>query len=163
MNSFVVHETPIGRLLLASTGGALVHVQFLKGVDLAYPKGWEPGDPNGALAETARQLDAYFAGELRVFDLPLALAGTPFQQRVWDALRAIPFGKTISYADLATTVGSGSRAVGGANGANPIGIIVPCHRVITSAGGLGGYAGGIEQKRRLLEHEGALQPALFRG
>jgi methylated-DNA-[protein]-cysteine S-methyltransferase len=116
----------------------------------------DPGRENPTpLAETVRQLRAYFAGELREFDLPLAPAGTPFQLRVWRELRNIPYGQTISYGELARRVGSpkGSRAVGLANGANPISIVVPCHRVIGSSGKLTGYGGGLENKARLLALE----------
>jgi methylated-DNA-[protein]-cysteine S-methyltransferase len=107
------------------------------------------------LAEAARQLRAFFAGELTTFDLPLAPAGTPFQRAVWDALRAIPFGETRSYRDVAVGLGAPSavRAVGAANGKNPLAIVVPCHRVVGSSGALTGYAGGLARKRWLLAHE----------
>ena len=142
-------ESPVGRLLLAADEAGLRKVLF----------GGEPEshwreDP-APLAETVRQLRAYFAGELRDFDLPLAPEGTPFQLRVWRELRNIPYGQTISYGELARRVGSpkGSRAVGLANGANPISIVVPCHRVIGSDGKLTGYGGGLENKERLLTLE----------
>jgi AraC family transcriptional regulator of adaptative response/methylated-DNA-[protein]-cysteine methyltransferase len=108
--------------------------------------------------EIERQLGAYFAGMLTRFDLPLATPGTEFQRLVWEALRGIPFGETRSYGDLARGVGSpgAQRAVGAANGANRIAIVVPCHRVIESNGALRGYGGGLERKRWLLDHEGAL-------
>jgi len=107
------------------------------------------------LAEAARQLDEYFAGERRTFDLPLAPRGTPFQQRVWSALRDMPYGATTSYGALALRLGdpNATRAVGAANGRNPISIIVPCHRVIGASGSLTGFGGGLERKRWLLEHE----------
>lgn len=107
------------------------------------------------LARAAAQLAAYFAGERRDFDLPLAPQGTPFQQRVWDALLAIPYGAVRSYGDVARAIGrpAASRAVGAANGRNPIAIIVPCHRVIGASGQLTGYGGGLPTKRWLLEHE----------
>jgi methylated-DNA-[protein]-cysteine S-methyltransferase len=106
-------------------------------------------------AEAARQLDEYFSGRRRQFDLPLDLEGTEFQQRVWKAVSGVPYGQTRSYAQIATTIGSPAavRAVGAANGANPVAIIVPCHRVVASGGGLGGYGGGLELKRRLLALE----------
>ncbi len=109
-----------------------------------------------ALAEAARQLGEYFAGQRRTFELALHTEGTPFQREVWASLAEIPYGETISYAELAATVARphAFRAAGSANGANPIAIIVPCHRVITSAGSLGGYAGGLQAKRTLLELEG---------
>ena len=105
-----------------------------------------------------QQLEAYFAGESVSFDLPLQMDGTAFQRRVWQALCNIPFGHTISYIELARRVGNprASRAVGGANGKNPIAVIVPCHRVIAAGGGLGGYGGGPDRKRWLLEHEASV-------
>ncbi|KAA6211197.1 methylated-DNA--[protein]-cysteine S-methyltransferase [Streptomyces filamentosus] len=105
--------------------------------------------------EAIRQLDAYFDGELTEFDLPLHLEGTPFQLRVWEQLRRIPYGETRTYGELAEALGSpgASRAVGLANGKNPVGVIVPCHRVIGSGGSLTGYGGGLDRKRRLLAFE----------
>jgi methylated-DNA-[protein]-cysteine S-methyltransferase len=108
---------------------------------------------DGTFAHVAEQLDAYFAGELQRFELPLAPQGTAFERRVWDALVEIPYGETVSYGELARELGSVARAVGGANARNPISIIVPCHRVVGSTGALTGYAGGLDTKRRLLEHE----------
>jgi O-6-methylguanine DNA methyltransferase len=107
-------------------------------------------------AGAAEQLDAYFAGHLTTFDVDLAMAGTPFQQRVWEALRDIPYGRTVSYGELAEALGqpTASRAVGLANGKNPVGIIVPCHRVVGADGSLTGYGGGLERKRWLLGLEG---------
>jgi len=107
------------------------------------------------LAPVSEQLAAYFAGELRRFDLPLALDGTPFQRRVWQALTAIPYGTTTSYSALAEGLGrpAGARAVGAANGRNPISIVVPCHRLVGATGDLVGYGGGLDTKRRLLAHE----------
>lgn len=107
------------------------------------------------LAETGRQLRAYFSGSLREFDLPLAMSGTPFQRRVWNELLNIPYGETRSYGEVARKIGASSavRAVGAANGANPIPIVVPCHRVIGSGGRLVGYGGGLPLKRRLLALE----------
>ena len=118
------------------------------------------GDRDGTdplLAELARQLRAYFAGALKRFDLPLDPQGTSFQKRVWTQLQAIPFGETRSYRQVADAIGAGNavRAVGAANGANPIPIVIPCHRVIGSGGKLVGYGGGLELKKRLLELEGA--------
>lgn len=107
--------------------------------------------------EAARQLDEYFRGKRRMFDLPLSFHGTPFQQKVWNALLEIPYGETRSYADIAARIGSpkAARAVGGANGSNSIIIIVPCHRVIAANSALGGYSGGLDVKRKLLTLEGA--------
>jgi methylated-DNA-[protein]-cysteine S-methyltransferase len=124
----------------------------------------EPADGarNALLEETARQLQRYFAGEAREFDLPLDMQGTEFQKRVWRELLAIPYGETRGYGELAAAMGAPKavRAVGAANGANPIPIVVPCHRVIGASGKLVGYGGGLELKRRLLELE---NPTLFSG
>ncbi|WP_241778103.1 methylated-DNA--[protein]-cysteine S-methyltransferase [Streptomyces sp. CT34] len=113
----------------------------------------DPADP--PFAATIAQLRAYFRGELTTFDLPLALHGTPFQRRVWAALRTIPYGETVSYGRLAERLGvpTAARAVGLANGRNPVGIIVPCHRVVGADGSLTGYGGGLDRKRRLLAFE----------
>jgi methylated-DNA-[protein]-cysteine S-methyltransferase len=144
--------TPIGELLLvADEDGALtaVHLPGRHGSTA----GLERDD---ALLEPARrQLTEYFAGERRDFELPLRPEGAPFQLRVWDKLKAIPYGETVSYGEIARELGNptASRAVGAANGRNPIAIIVPCHRVIGSTGSLTGYAGGLECKRALLDLE----------
>jgi len=141
-------ETPFGHVHAAvNAEGALTELKF-------GPAGL--GNGNGtADAAVGRQLREYFAGERKAFDLPLAPDGTEFQKRVWAELRRIPYGETISYAELARRVGSedASRAVGRANGANPIAIVVPCHRVIGADGSLTGYAYGVELKRRLLDFE----------
>ncbi|HUX08660.1 MAG TPA: methylated-DNA--[protein]-cysteine S-methyltransferase [Acidobacteriota bacterium] len=108
-----------------------------------------------------RQLDEYFTGVRKTFDIPLDLRGTPFQLGVWRELEKIPYGSVVKYGELASRLGSTARAVGGACGANPVSIIVPCHRVIGSDGGLRGYGGGLETKRFLLEMEGALPPRLI--
>ena len=120
---------------------------------------------NPLLAEAARQLRAYLAGSLRVFDLPLDLQGTPFQLRVWRELEKIPYGETRSYRQVAAAIGAPEavRAVGAANGSNPIPIVVPCHRVIGSSGKLTGYGGGLPLKKRLLELEGALTMTMTAG
>ncbi len=116
---------------------------------------WRRDDQHTLIREAVRQLGLYFRGQLREFDLPLELEGTPFQLRVWNSLLRIPYGETRSYAELAREVGrpGAARAVGQANGHNPVGVVVPCHRVIASDGGLGGYAGGLDYKRRLLSLE----------
>ncbi|MBI4873264.1 MAG: methylated-DNA--[protein]-cysteine S-methyltransferase [Acidobacteria bacterium] len=116
---------------------------------------WTRDDNHPLIRETARQLEEYFRGERRRFEIPLDLRGTPFQLKVWKALRAIPYGETRSYADIARAVGrpTASRAVGGANGRNPVGIIVPCHRVIAASGGLGGFGCGLAYKKKLLAVE----------
>lgn len=152
------HEiaTPIGALLLASDGERLTLIHFQAGPRPCAPAaGWIA---DAAPFRTAvRQLAEYFAGERREFDLALAPAGTPFQQEVWRALRTIPYGTTISYAQLAQRIGRprAARAVGLANGSNPLPIVVPCHRVIGSNGTLTGFGGGLDVKRRLLMLENA--------
>ena len=149
-------DSPVGRLLIAGDEAGLRHVLFAEGRGEARPQpGWQE-DPR-ALAEPVRQLHAYFAGELRRFDLVTTPQGTAFQRRVWDELLQIPYGETVSYGELAQRVGTpnGSRAVGLANGANPISIVIPCHRVIGSNGKLTGYGGGLRNKEWLLAHEGA--------
>lgn len=142
-------------ILAAREDGALTHLQFAH--RFTPPDHWLE---NVARFDTARrQLDEYFAGKRRCFDLPLAPMGTVFQRRVWRALTDIPFGETITYGELARRVGRprAARAVGAANGANPIAIIIPCHRVV-AASDIGGYAGGLEIKRRLLALEGVFIP-----
>ncbi|WP_337172985.1 methylated-DNA--[protein]-cysteine S-methyltransferase [Paludisphaera sp.] len=146
--------SPVGALLLLSDGEALTGL-YTEGHRLppAVGPSWRR-DPGPFRAAEARLL-AYFDGEARPFDIPLAPRGTDFQRAVWAALREIPFGDRISYGELARRLGrpAASRAVGRANGLNPISILVPCHRVVGSGGALTGYAGGLECKRLLLEHE----------
>ena len=148
--------SPVGPLTLAGHDDVLTHLRM---DDQTHPpKGRDDWLPDGdAFPKVVDQLDAYFAGELTDFDVALELNGTPFQRRVWTALRDIPYGDTISYGELARRIGqpSASRAVGMANGRNPIGIIVPCHRVIGANGTLTGYGGGLGRKRSLLELERA--------
>ena len=145
------YDSPIGLLRLESDGEALCAVQRV-------PARTGPERPCPVLAETARQLEEYFAGQRRAFDLPLRAAGTPFQQRVWAALRAIPYGQTRSYGQIAAAIGrpKACRAVGMANNRNPIMIIVPCDRVIGANGSMVGYAGGVWIKEYLLRLEGFL-------
>ena len=148
--------SPIGELLLKSDGESVsgLYMHKHKHKRGATPtREWKRDD--AALKQSSAQLRAYFAGELREFELPLAPEGTPFQQRVWRALCDIPFGETISYGELARRIGqpTASRAVGLANGRNPISIVVPCHRVIGADGSLTGYGGGLARKRWLLAHE----------
>ncbi len=147
-----VHESPVGPLTLMSDGKALTHCEF---EDPRYPFEVAPRGEDAIIAKARRQLDAYFAGKLRAFDLPLAPRGTDFQQRVWTALLTIPYGVTRSYGQQAAAIGSPKavRAVGLANGRNPIAIIIPCHRVIGANGSLTGYGGGMARKRLLLDLE----------
>ena len=158
-----VLPSPIGDLYLTSRNGAVT------GLHMGEPRGGEATvgtwTRDARMLATARaQLEAYLAGELTEFDLALEGAGTPFQQRVWAELRNIPYGETISYAELAIRVGNpkAMRAVGAANGRNPIAIIVPCHRVIGANGSMTGFGGGIERKVWLLQHE-ASRRALLAG
>ncbi|MEZ5461113.1 methylated-DNA--[protein]-cysteine S-methyltransferase [Dokdonella sp.] len=147
-------ESPIGPILLAGDGHALQHVGLPEARrPFTIPAGWQH-EPS-RLAEPTRQFAAYFRGELTDFDLPLNAAGTAFQKKVWNALIGIPYGTTISYAELARRIDNpkASRAVGLANGANPLAIIVPCHRVIGANGSMTGYGGGLGAKRFLLALE----------
>ena len=149
-------DAPFGQLLVAKENGAVVEIRF------------RPGDIDGirdddAVTDVAAQLQQYFRGERQTFDLPLAPRGTEFQLAVWEALQGIPYGETRSYADIAREIGrpAAVRAVGAANGANPIPIVIPCHRVVGSNGSLTGFGGGIETKRWLLALESpqrAIQP-----
>ena len=154
MSTSTTFASPIGELLLTASDTALTGVYFPKARRAHIGRA---GD-NEVLAVAKRQLAEYFAGERRSFDLPLDASGTPFEHRVWALLRGIPYGTTTSYGDLARRLGDlkEARAVGAANGKNPIPIIVPCHRVVGSNGDLTGFGGGLERKRWLLEHEGAL-------
>jgi methylated-DNA-[protein]-cysteine S-methyltransferase len=154
-------NTPIGRLTVVANHRALVAIHW----DGEGPasRGGRDGEialdnAHPVLTEAERQLIEYFAGTRTTFDLPLDPAGTPFQKKVWQALTRIPFGKTVSYRDVAVTIGSPTacRAVGAANGRNPIPIVVPCHRVIGAAGDLTGFGGGLETKTFLLSLEHAL-------
>ena len=147
---FVV-ESPVGTLVLHETGGALAAIT------------WRRADANAGsdvsplLATAVQQLDEYFGGRRRSFELPLAPKGSPFQQRVWAEMCRIPFGATARYGDLARALGTAAQPIGQACGANPIPIVIPCHRIV-AAGGLGGFSGGagLTSKRFLLRHEGAL-------
>lgn len=141
--------TPVGTIRITADETAIV--------GLTWTTGSEGGDDSPLLRAAEAQLREYFSGRRKEFDLPLELAGTPFQRKVWRALQEIPFGKTWSYRQLAERVGSprAVRAVGSANGKNPVSILVPCHRVIRHSGELGGYAGGLGAKRLLLDLEGA--------
>jgi methylated-DNA-[protein]-cysteine S-methyltransferase len=149
-------DSPIGELTVTAVDGVLTGVYMNEQRHLPKtPAGYRHDD--AGLAHVVAQLDAYFAGELTDFDMPMSMQGTEFQRRVWASLCEIPYGETISYGELARWVGNpkASRAVGLANGRNPVAIVVPCHRVIGANGSLTGYGGGLERKVWLLEHEAA--------
>ncbi len=144
-----IYHSPVGDIQLEWENGA---VTALKKVDTEL----KASEPNELTELVFRQLDEYFAGSRKVFDFPYRLHGTPFQEKVWEALREIPYGETRSYKDIAEAIGhpKAFRAVGMANHANPIFIVIPCHRVIGTSGALVGYGGGLEMKKALLELEG---------
>ncbi|MFD8012960.1 methylated-DNA--[protein]-cysteine S-methyltransferase [Streptomyces sp. NPDC058955] len=153
----VVHtvvDSPYEPLTLVAVDGVLSRVHMTGQRHRPPEETFGEPDPR-PFGEAIRQLDAYFAGELTDFDLPLHLEGTPFQLRVWEQLRLIPYGETRTYGELAEALGNpgASRAVGLANGKNPVSVIVPCHRVIGSGGSLTGYGGGLDRKQRLLAFE----------
>lgn len=150
---FRTMQSPVGQLTLAGRDDRLMHLRM---VDQTYEpsrEGWVADD--GAFPDAVEQLQAYFVGDLTEFDLRLNMVGTAFQKKVWAALLTIPYGETRSYGEIARQIGAPGafRAVGLANGHNPIGIIVPCHRVIGANGSLTGYGGGLDRKRALLEME----------
>ena len=145
-----LYKSPIGLLHLVSNGSALIEVTFISDETGSSVVEEREVDP---FQQTVEQFDRYFEGELQEFQIPILLHGTDFQVRAWNELRNIPFGKTISYKAQAEKVGNVARAVGLANGRNPIPIIVPCHRVIGSNGQLVGYGGGLDRKRALLQFE----------
>ncbi len=153
MKTYAYFHSPIGFIELVSEREALVGVRFVEAPRHAHT-------PDVVLRETMRQLTGYFSGELRAFDLPIRLQGTPFQLAVWKLLLQIPYGQIRAYKQIAEALGNPKavRAVGAANGRNPIAIIAPCHRVLASDGSLGGYAGGVWRKAWLLRHEGVLLP-----
>jgi methylated-DNA-[protein]-cysteine S-methyltransferase len=167
--TWTILPSPVDDLLLASSDGLLRTVWFSPHkakptatfVEEMTRAGGVRDDAEPVLVETSRQLGDYFRGERRAFDLPLGPVGTAFQLQVWDALRTIPYGVTWSYGAIAAAIGKGpesARAVGLANGSNPLSIVVPCHRVIGADGSLTGFGGGLERKRYLLDLE---QPTLF--
>ena len=158
-------SSPIGPLVIGVSDKGLAIIEWDRG---DFPKGrlartadWQESEERTAVAR--RELREYFAGKRRIFDVTLDLHGTEFQKKCWRALLKIPYGETRTYAQIAKAVGNprGFRAVGMANHDNPVPIIVPCHRVLASDGTLGGYGGGLDMKRKLLELEGALQPTLI--
>jgi methylated-DNA-[protein]-cysteine S-methyltransferase len=146
-------DSPIGPLALAGRGQLLTNLRMVNQTYEPNRTNWVPDDR--AFPDAVQQLEAYFAGERTDFDLELSLAGSEFQLRVWQALLTIPYGETRSYGEIAEQIGASgaARAVGLANGRNPIAIIVPCHRVIGASGSLTGYGGGLERKQSLLELE----------
>lgn len=155
-------DSPVGLLTLAGVDGRLMHLRMVDQMYEPNRSDWQPDDD--AFPEAVAQLRAYFAGDCTDFDIPLELVGTAFQRKVWQALMTIPYGETRSYGDIAVQIGAPTayRAVGLANGHNPIGIIVPCHRVIGANGSLTGYGGGLDRKKILLEMERSRNaPALF--
>ena len=163
-------ESPVGVLVAGATDAGLCLLEFrdreLLETQIAKVRGRIGPTRNGSqpwLAQVQSELDEYFAGTRRAFDVPLVYPGTPFQSKVWSALRRIPYGETISYEELARRVGSpnGQRAVGHANGQNPIAVIIPCHRVVNKDGKLGGYGGGLWRKQILLGIERGEQRDLF--
>lgn len=150
------YESPLGTIRLLARDDGLAGLWFVgQKYDVTIDAGWREAPRDPVLRETARQLDEYFAARRTRFELPLSPRGTPFQQRVWRAIAAVPAGRTISYGELARRVGSPSavRAAGAATGRNPLSIVVPCHRILGANGSLTGYAGGIERKIALLVHE----------
>ena len=152
---YTMMDSPFGPVCLAGTEQGLMRVDFQGGDRPVQPApAWQ--EDTGLLDSAKHQLQEYFQGQRQSFTLPLAPPGTPFQQRVWQELQRIPFGTTLTYRELAQCLGmpQAARAVGHANGRNPLAIVIPCHRLIGSDGHLRGYAGGITLKQRLLQHEG---------
>jgi methylated-DNA-[protein]-cysteine S-methyltransferase len=159
---FTYCESPIQPLLLLSNGRSLIGLYTASEKHiLTIQDDWVEDDTVSPFTDAKKQLKAYFDGQLTEFNVPLVMPGTDFQKRVWNELQQIPYGKTLSYGELANRIGQpqASRAVGLANGRNPISILVPCHRVIGANGKLTGYGGGLERKQWLLEHESKLVSA----
>ncbi len=162
MTRFARIPSPFGALLVIAAGGALTGIHFADGKYVPeVGRDWIEDLQWAPIQACANQLAEYFEGRRPAFALPLEPAGTDFQKRVWREIAAVPFGRTITYAELAARAGSpgSARAAGAATGRNPVSIVVPCHRIVGSGGGLTGYAGGLERKARLLELEGILQGA----
>ena len=153
------YKSPIGRIEITANETEILSLEFVKGRTSA-----KTTAPSPALKACLEQLDEYFAGKRKVFELMLRLEGTAFQCDVWQALLDVPYGTTVAYADVAKAVNKPKavRAVGSANGANPISIVVPCHRVVASNGGLGGYGGGLWRKEWLIQHEWKYRPSPHR-
>lgn len=157
MTDYASIASPLGNIVAAAEGEALIGIWFEGQKYFPDVAGWRENAASPALKRCAKQLAEYFAGKRNRFDLPLAPHGTTYQQRVWREIAAIPFGKTLSYAELAKRAGNvdAARAAGAATGRNPLSIVVPCHRVVGSKGALTGYAGGLDRKTKLLGLEGA--------
>ena len=151
--SAVFLDTPVGRLRISAAGGAIAGVAWRGSAPAGEEDAGEEDERDALIDEAAAQIGAYFAGRLKRFSLPLAPAGTPFRERARDAMAAIPYGETRSYAELAAAIGSVPRAVGGACAGNPVPLLVPCHRVTAAGGELGGWSGGPGAKRALLALE----------
>jgi methylated-DNA-[protein]-cysteine S-methyltransferase len=157
MIHYQMHASPLGSLLLAASERGLCGLYFDEHRHFKGPQGWLASNDHPHLRLAAEQLDEYFYGKRQTFDVPLDLAGTPFQRRIWEQLSRLPYGASTSYLQHAEASGAGHavRAVGTAIGRNPVSIIVPCHRVLAGNGALAGYAGGLERKRYLLAFEAA--------
>ena len=166
MTSYNIIKTPMGDLILVANDSELTGIYF-PGCDHvpAEHKDWKRDARHPVLRQAKEQLDEYFAGARTEFSLPMRFAGTDFQERVWRQIARIPHGKTLSYADLARKAGKprAIRAAGSNTGRNPLSIVIPCHRVVGTNGGFGGYAGGLDRKRYLLELEKQAEPALNLG
>jgi methylated-DNA-[protein]-cysteine S-methyltransferase len=162
MTRYARLKTPLGTLIAIAAGGIVtcLHVDGGRHAPAIAPE-WREDPYASPLRECAEQLADYFAGKRQCFDLPVAPRGTPFQQRVWREIAKVPYGATITYAELALRAGApgSARAAGAATGRNPLAIVVPCHRIVGSSGALTGYAGGLPRKERLLALEGALEDA----
>ena len=162
MTRYARLKTPLGTLIAIAAGGVVTALHFDGGRHApAIAPEWREDPYASPLRECAEQLADYFAGKRQCFDLPVAPRGTPFQQRVWREIAKVPYGATITYAELAVRAGApgSARAAGAATGRNPLAIVVPCHRIVGSSGALTGYAGGLPRKERLLALEGALEDA----
>ena len=163
MTRFARYESPLGPMYATAEEDGITHIEFAGAKYAPEQRADWIEDPQAPdLAACGTQLAEYFAGRRTEFDLPLAPRGSEFQQRVWKEIARVPFGKTISYAELAKRAGAPgqARAAGAATGRNPVSLVIPCHRIVGSDGSLTGYAGGLERKRELLELEGVLQRSL---
>ena len=164
MTRFARYESPLGPMYATAEDDGITHIEF-QGAKYAPAEqpDWIEDPKAPALAACGTQLAEYFAGTRTEFDLPLAPRGSTFQKRVWEEIARVPYGETISYAELARRAGAPgqARAAGAATGRNPVSLVIPCHRIVGSDGSLTGYAGGLERKRELLELEGVLQRSLI--